>query len=394
MEIKRTLLAICCVLYVCIALAIPSHAVLFYEGFDSGVVPPEGWTIDAHHANWRISQSNYCRGAVPELWFHWSPEFAGTSYFISPMIDSSNMQQLLFSFKHYPDPLNYYPNSLVGVATRSAEGDWHVVWSMNPMPNSPYYSESVLITNEDVGSDQFQIALFVSGGSTHIHAWLADNLTLLHLYAYDLGIVQSNASNHMSAGDVLAPSCVVKNKGVMGLTPVVHCDIYEGHILIEEMEYTALSVLEPDGEITVSFPAFILGVPEEVYRIVYTLSSLEDVVDLEPMDNIEERWVSTWTHPRQKVLLEICSGIWSPYGPGTAMAAADLLDMGSSVAILGNHYYDSYANTSSISRKVLYDVRTFPTSIFDGVIRHVGGSFGSSIIENYLPIYEQRIPQN
>ncbi len=392
MKAKRILLVVYWIIFIGIALASPSHTVLLTEGFDSQVMPPEGWSVDSHQANWRLSFSRYSRGTIPELWFDSSPSFQGNSYFISPMVDTTDMTQLIFHFKHFMDPRLESEEARVGVATRSAEGEWHEVWTMYLFPDLPAQSESILITNEDVGSDQFQIALFVSGYCPSIRAWLADDLILWHLHDYDLVIVESNLPSQIAAFEPFAPSCVVKNKGIEALTPIVELDIYEGDLLVDEYVFTATTALSLDGEIIVEFPAFYPSFADEIYRFVLRARSVEAVVDQASDNNVIQKWVSTWTHPKQKVLLEICSGIWTPFGPGTSLAAADLLDMDASVAILGNHYYDSYANTSSVSRKVLYDVRSFPTSLFDGLCRHVGGSFGNSIIDDYLPLYEQRIP--
>ncbi|MEI6899961.1 MAG: Omp28-related outer membrane protein, partial [Bacteroidota bacterium] len=77
--------------------------------------------------------------------------------------------------------------------------------------------------------------------------------------------------------------------------------------------------------------------------------------------------------------------------PGAAMGADDLLLNGCKVAVIENHNGDSYANTYSDSRNTYYAITGFPTAIFDGLSRVVGGNHSSSMYSSYLPKYNARI---
>ena len=58
---------------------------LLTEDFSAGVMPPDGWSIDDHAANWSTETSENAGGTAPEAKFNWDPDFIGDSRFISPV---------------------------------------------------------------------------------------------------------------------------------------------------------------------------------------------------------------------------------------------------------------------------------------------------------------------
>ena len=95
--------------------------------------------------------------------------------------------------------------------------------------------------------------------------------------------------------------------------------------------------------------------------------------------------------PREMVILEIGTGIWCTYCPGAAMGADDLLANGCMVAVVENHNGDPFANQYSNARNSFYGITGFPTAIFDGISKVVGGNHSQSMYPTYLPRYNQRI---
>lgn len=92
--------------------------------------------------------------------------------------------------------------------------------------------------------------------------------------------------------------------------------------------------------------------------------------------------------PKKLVLVEIATGTWCTYCPGSAMGADDLLDNGHPVAVLEHHDGDSYETVESAARVAYYNVSGFPTTVFDGVEEIVGGNANSSIYQSYVPEVE------
>lgn len=94
---------------------------------------------------------------------------------------------------------------------------------------------------------------------------------------------------------------------------------------------------------------------------------------------------------RNMVVVEIGTGTWCQYCPGAAMGADELFANGKSVAIIENHNTDTYANTYSDSRNSYNRITGYPTAIFDGGPKVVGGSNAVSMYPNYLAKYDAAI---
>ena len=91
---------------------------------------------------------------------------------------------------------------------------------------------------------------------------------------------------------------------------------------------------------------------------------------------------------RKLVLVEIATGTWCTYCPGSAMGADDLLANGHPVAVLEHHDGDSYETMESANRVSYYNVQGFPTTVFDGTEEIVGGNASASIYQAYIPPVE------
>jgi len=95
--------------------------------------------------------------------------------------------------------------------------------------------------------------------------------------------------------------------------------------------------------------------------------------------------------PRSMVALEIGTGTWCQFCPGAAMGADDLLENGKFVAVIENHNGDAYANNYSNARNTYYGINGYPTAVFDGLLKVVGGNHTTSMYNSYLPKYNSRI---
>ncbi len=358
------------------------------EGFST--FPPTGWTISEHASNWSGVQGAAAGGSAPEARFSWNPQFNGSSYLISPIYDTTGETSLYLDFDHFVD---WYANPFtIGVATRSAGGAWNVVYSEDPTANLGPVRQTVWINNTDAGSSSFQFALFFSGNSYNIDYWYIDNVKLYTPFDYDLAITQVSGSEHVEAGTAISPSCVIKNVGLNSLTPSVSLSVYQNETLLTTYPDQVFPSLSYGQTQTVEFASFNPSVANELYRFVYSISSLEDVVDGDLTNNTKEKAVNTWTGGKQNVLLEIGTGGWCQYCPGAAMAADHFVDEGYNVAVIENHNGDPYATDISDGRNAYYGISGYPTGIFDGLLAYVGGSNSTSVFPSYFPLYEQRAP--
>ena len=101
-------------------------------------------------------------------------------------------------------------------------------------------------------------------------------------------------------------------------------------------------------------------------------------------------FVSAQQVEREMVIVEIVTGTWCQYCPGSAMGADDLIENGHDVAIVEYHGGDDYQNSYSVSRIDYYGVTGYPTAKFDGILTVSGGDATQSMYNYYLPKYNQR----
>ncbi|HRY84674.1 MAG TPA: FlgD immunoglobulin-like domain containing protein, partial [Candidatus Cloacimonadota bacterium] len=276
------------------------------------------------------------------------------------------------------------------VATRSNGGAWTTVWSLDPTDSVDPEVKTISISNADVGSTTFQFAFVFSGNSYNINYWYIDNVKLYTPFPWDLAIAEGSGDIQLSPGSSFTPICTVENAGLNTLTAVVSLLIYRGDDLVQSHLSYATYVMPGTTTQEVTFPAFTLIAPDEIYSFVYSVVSVEDVVDGDLSNNQLTKYIETYTSPRQKVLLEIGTGGWCQYCPGAAMGADDLVEEGLDIAVVENHNGDPYATDISNGRNTYYGITGYPTAIFDGVRKVVGGSNTQSMYSSYLPHYTAR----
>ena len=165
-----------------------SAQTLLIEDFSEGTMPPAGWTIDGHSGNWSSNTSSNAGGEAPEAKMNWSPQFNGTSRFVSPATDLTGETSVYLSFKHMLDDYSGSGYTL-GVATTSgASGTWTDVWTVSPTGNIEGDELTLEIDNSDVGQPDFQFCIYFSGNSYNLDAWFIDDITLFLPYNLDASL--------------------------------------------------------------------------------------------------------------------------------------------------------------------------------------------------------------
>ena len=109
---RKSLLFVFVLLFATAAMA-QNRAVLLQESFD-GATMPAGWSAQDHASNWSISTTQNAGGAPNELKLFYNPQFNGTTHFMSPAVDLTGINSVVFSFKHCLD--NYSGSHTLGIA--------------------------------------------------------------------------------------------------------------------------------------------------------------------------------------------------------------------------------------------------------------------------------------
>jgi hypothetical protein len=352
-----------------------------------GTFPPTGWTFDANAANWHTGLSNNAGGAAPEAVFDWSPQFSGTSRFISPYYNLTGVTSLKLQFRHFVD--HYATPYTIGVATRDGHGAWHVAWSVSPSGNIGPQVLNRDITTVDVGADSFQICWYFTGSSYNIDYWYIDDILLYSPVAHDAKVTSINIDPQYAVGDPLFIEATVENIGLNAETFSVNAKVLLNQTVLYDNTQTGIS-LTPGASTNVEFPDFAIPTTNEIYDVIIC-TQLEG--DLNTTNDTLITTFNTYDTPRDMVVLEIGTGTWCQYCPGAAMGADDLVENGHNVAVIeyhGGSTTEPFKNTDSEARIVYYGITGFPTAFFDGTLSFVGGSNTQSMYSNYLPLFNQR----
>ena len=351
----------------------------------SGNFPPSGWSVDAHPSNWHTNNGHNAGGTAPEATFDWDPQFDGVSRLISPAIDLSGVSALKVTFRHSID--HYGGAYTVGVATRSGGGSWHEVWQIvNPTGSVPATTVTASIDNGDVGASDFQICWYFSGDSYNINYWYLDDFLVFQPLQHDARVEDIELDPQYTPGSSIDPTVVVENFGLSGEVFSATCEIKIGGNTVYSQTIEDIH-LEPGNDEAVIFPTYDADEENELFEMVATVD-LEG--DMDPSNDTMTKWFNTYTTEREMVLLEIGTGTWCPYCPGAAMGAEDLLANGCDVAVIEYHEGDSYQNNYGLTRINYYGITGYPTAVFDGVDKFIGGSNTQSMYPYYLPLYEGR----
>lgn len=227
---KKTLLFAFVLMFSMAAMA-QTRTTILEESFDAGTMP-SGWQVmEMGTSCWSISATQNAGGSPNELKLYYSPQFNGTSRFVSPAVDLTGVSSVIFSFKHCLD--NYSGSHTLGVATTSDNGTtWNVGWSQ------VYSSDGVWninqeITTPDMGQSNVRFCIYYTGNSYNIDNWYFDDILVFTLENLDLGLTGTSMPAFAGSGN-MTMDMTVFNYGATTVTSVEASYTVEGMTTVTE----------------------------------------------------------------------------------------------------------------------------------------------------------------
>ena len=107
LHLKRALLILLLGLLFATTTIAQNQIILLHESFDDNSLPV-GWSISSNNSNWSISATNNAGGMANEMKLNWNPQFIGITRLISPTIDLTGINSVIFSFKHFSNTINSF----------------------------------------------------------------------------------------------------------------------------------------------------------------------------------------------------------------------------------------------------------------------------------------------
>jgi hypothetical protein len=230
---------------------------IFSEDFSRCTFPPAGWSVIGDGTdNWSAEATINAGGVAPEVRFYWNPNFEGSSRLASPNIATSGYSTILLRFKHFLDDFGGAGSYTLMVETTSDGGTtWNEVWSVeDPGANIDPEEKFILISNGDVGSDNFQIAFRFNGDSYQLNWWNIDDVVLEETLMLDAEASAINIPYIVPAGDLVTPTAVVTNIGAETITFDANFAFVENGGATVYSEDVTVTDLDPFESQTLTFP--------------------------------------------------------------------------------------------------------------------------------------------
>ncbi|MBQ8760204.1 MAG: T9SS type A sorting domain-containing protein [Bacteroidales bacterium] len=185
---KSLLLAL--VLMLSCSLFSQSRMTYLKQTFDSEGIPSD-WTImGVAQDNWSIWPTNQAGGDPGEIKLYWRPAFNGTTRLVSPAVNTTGLDEIIFSFKGFLDNYMNVPHQ-VGIATSSDDGTtWNTVWEESfATPNQGQHSFIQTIDNDDIGKENVRFCIYYTGDSNNMNGWYFDDIEVYTLDELNLSLL-------------------------------------------------------------------------------------------------------------------------------------------------------------------------------------------------------------
>lgn len=259
------------------------------EDFSSNQMPPSGWTIDNLAAQWSINSGANAGGIAPEGMFTWVSGVS-TSRLILPEVDLSGLDEVSFQFAHFLDDYSGSGYTL-GVATRADGGTWNTVWSTNPTGNIGPETVSLVINNDDVNSENFQVCIYIDGNTYNLDYWYIDDIWLFTPLDLDAALSAITTPTFLGAPAQVTGS--IKNFGSNDISSAeISWQVDDGDITTSTFDGLSVAFGESyeftcDGMIELPIGSYTLSV---------WIETINGTTDEDPTNDLKEKSINFVSH--------------------------------------------------------------------------------------------------
>ena len=350
----------------------------FFESEDL----PTDWTYEGEGTgNWSIWPTHQAGGEPNEIKLYWRPAFNGTARFVSPAVNLTGVDEVIFSFKAFLDNYQNVPHQM-GVATSSDNGaTWNIAWQETySTPNQGQHSIVANVTTSDMGKENVKFCIFYTGDSNNMNGWYFDDIEVYTLDQLNLSMLSINFPNIVGIEDNQV-GFKVQNIGVDNVTSFEASYQINGNTPVVETFQTNLS--------STTKADFIFNTPVSLAPGSYTLTiSILKVNGEEDVtyDNVisKDIRVAIGTAQRTPMIEHFSSSTCAPcVMVNEAMALLTENNPGkytyTKYAMNWPLEGDAYCTEEGLERKDYYNVTGAPQLFIDGIDQG-----GYSITQNLL----------
>ncbi len=343
------------------------------ESFENGV-PPSGWArinkgfiLDNWTASGWVVHSGQ-KAALAESGYgvaldHW---------LVTPAIDLSSFSHAYLYF--YEDEEDWSGNGShhfikVSTTSQTNTSSFTTVLDMTPADHTidGMQGNAVVVDlSAYVGNSTVYVAFHIQGND----AWYIDDVSVTGSQTHDVRAVSVNMNTHYTANSAVTPSGTIYNVGNNTESFDVDFGYYNWDGSQTVLNTKTVTNLAAGATTNVTFDASTIGNYERNFFVQTKLVGDEDNTN-----DIASKYVNTFSDNKTMVVAEKGTGTWCQYCPGAALALDSLHEVhNGSLAVIANHNGDDFTTTESDYRNIYYGVPGYPTVIFGGTRRNVGGA--------------------
>lgn len=376
-----------------------------FVDFEDSTFPPAGWSLEYTGAQTFWSRDTVCSGygiGAGSANFDFYDANTGTTQSLISSVfqaasstDSLKFDHAYATYATENDQLEIDYSTNGGVSWLQlvllTGGSSGTLVTAPPTPNLFVPTPSQWASKKfslPVGTNRLKFKA-ISGFGNNLYL---DNIKIGAPLLHDAGIQSITTGDNFTAGTPFSPSCLVKNFGLSTESFNVQCQLFDMGNNLLFTTTAAVSGLISGATTPVNFSSCSLPSPNTYYWIKFTTQLGGD---LNSLNDTLSKFINSLTIINKKsVCVEIATGIWCFYCPGSQIGADDLLNNGCKVAVVEYHgpnlSQDSLANNESMTRLSYYGATGYPTAYFDGILSLVGGDHTISQYLKYRTLYEQQ----
>ncbi|NOX88515.1 MAG: T9SS type A sorting domain-containing protein [Calditrichaeota bacterium] len=353
------------------------------ESFEGSSFPPTGWKTISNSPiteAWRQSSKeartgSYSAACEPQY-------FSMDDWLITKAVDLSGVSSAKLYFYETGNDWNssgQHHYIKVSTTSQTNTSSFTTVLDMTPSNHDieGFYGQPVIVDLTDfVGNSTVYIAFHFVGSDD----WYIDDVKVTTPQDHDVMAYSLNINSHYEPNTTFTPTGTVQNVGLNTESFDVHFGYYDWEENPIILDTKSVSNLAPNAQADVTFNDYTIGNIECDFFIMTDLST-----DMDASNNVATKRVNSFFNTKEMVLAEKFTGTWCQYCPGAARALDSLYHAHpESLAPIDYHIDDDFEIPDGQARDDYYGIGGYPTAIFNGTHRRVGGA---SYDSDWIPIY-------
>lgn len=349
------------------------------------------WTLSSTNpdVNFEWDDSKLAKGAIGELLLRSIPdEYQSneTIRCISPAINSSGLDVITIQFKDYAKARNIANPLTLALETSSDNGQtWNEAYKWT-VADEEQTNITKILNTPDIGSENLLVSITYKGKPYNISALAYDNIRIFSMGMTDAILTNIEIPAAIAPGDNVTPIIHLENLSVSAkdLKLIVKIIDRKNDKELRSEEY---NISATAGQ-NIIFEDFEFEALEGEFKIQ---AAIEMEGDESTANNAKTvNFDAFYLVDKELVVIEEFTGVWCVVCPGAAMGLEDMMLAEKPIAVIAYHGNDKYQTSNSTIRNNYYGITGFPTVVFEGQDKIIGGNSNKSKADDYIPFVDEK----